>query len=1007
MSKTKIKKALWKRILKWTGILFLLLIILVALIPYFFKDQIIALIKEEANANINATLDFKDADLTIFSNFPNLTLVVDEVSIVGKDEFENVSLTEIKQLSLKLDLWSAITGDQFQIDAIHLIEPKINIQVLPNGMANYDIAIVDTTIVEEVVEEPTSAFKFALEEYAIVDGDITYNDKPSLTYLHLEHFNHSGKIAIDDIHYIIETITEETGVTMVYDKVAYFDESIFAMNCDLGIDMPEDEMTLSFKENEVRLNQLKLHFDGDMLMKDDFMDFDFTFNTIDQTFKSLLSVVPGAYSSSFDDIKTDGSIEFKGSLNGKYSDTDMPGFDLTTKINNAWLQYPDLPSKLKDISMDLNIKRTAGPDLDNLIVDLKSLGLKFLENKIDASLYLTHPMTDPHIKSLIASYLDLAELGKVIPLEEGESYSGIINADIALEGKLSSIEQENYDEFKAEGDLIVSEMDYKTAALPYDVQIDSMHFAFTPASLRLSAFESRVGSSDFSAKGDIQNYMAYALKGDTLQGQFLVSSKLMNVDELMGTEGAVEVVEVSEENSEVIVYDSATAEVFVVPGNVDFALNTKVNEMIYDSLSMYNLSGAVSLKNGIATMKDISIEVLEGTIGMNGSYEALSPKRALIDFDYDINGLSFKESFKYFNTVEKYMPIAKYCEGKFSTKLNMKAKVDEFYNPIYSTITGLGDFTSNSVKITEAPVFEKISKLIKLDKFKNQTIQNMDLSFEFKDGKIWLEESPIKLGKYSSTISGTTSFDQDIEYKVKTEIPKEAFGSAANEVLSGLLGKVEDATGQKVNIPDNIPLTINIMGNIMDPQIKTNLKDAGKDAKQNLVDQGKEMLKDKIGEEAAKLLADAQKQADKLIAEAKVQSDKLREEAEKAALKIEKEAIKAREDAGKEADKAAEELKQEGYKNADKLVEEAKNPLAKIAAQKAAEKLKEKTDKEVEALKAKSLVQADKLKATADAQADKTRKQGNEKADLVDSTAQKEADKIMETAQNKVDKLTE
>jgi len=1004
MSKKKNKKALWKRILKWTGITFLLLIILIALVPYFFKDQIIALIKEEANASLNATLDFKDADLTIFSNFPNLTLTVDEVSIIGKGEFENVPLTEIKQLSLKLDLWSVLTGDQFQIDAIHLVEPKINIQVLPNGKANYDIAIVDTTAVEEVSEEPASAFKFALEEYTITDGDITYNDKPSLTYLHLEHFNHTGKISIDDIHYVIETVTEETGVTMVYDKVAYFDESIFAMNCDLGINMPEDEMTISFKENEVVLNKLKLHFDGDMLMKDDFMDFDFTFNTIDQTFKSLLSVVPGAYSSSFDDIKTDGNIEFKGSLNGKYSETDMPGFDLTTKINNAWLQYPDLPSKLEDISMDLNIKRAAGPDLDNLIVDLKSLGLQFLENKIDASLYLTHPMTDPNIKSHITSYLDLAELGKVIPMEEGESYTGIINADIALEGKLSSIEQEKYDEFKAEGDLVISDMDYKTASLPYDVKIDSMHFAFTPASLRLNAFESRVGASDFSANGNIQNYMAYALKGDTLQGQFLVSSNLMNVDELMGTE---EVVETSSENTQVVAYDSSAAEVFVIPGNVNFTLNTLVKEMIYDSLSMYNLAGSVGLKNGVATMKDISIEVLEGTIGMNGSYEALSPKRALVDFDYDINDLSFKESFKYFNSVEKYMPIAKYCEGKFSTKLNLKAKVDEFYSPIYSTVTGLGDFTSNSVKISDAPVFEKISKLIKLDKFKNQTIQNMDMSFEFKDGKIWLEESPIKLGGYNSTISGTTSFDQDIEYKVKTEIPKEAFGSKANEVLSGLLGKVEDATGQDINIPDNIPLTINIMGNIMDPQIKTNLKGAGDEVKQNLVDQGKEILKDKFGEEAAKLLADAQEQADKLIAEAKVQSDKLRAETESAALKIEEEAVKAREDASKEADKAAEELKQEGYKNADKLVEEAKNPLAKLAAQKAAEKLKLKTDEQVEALKEKSLLQADKLKETADAQADKTREEGNAKADLVDSTAQKEADKILETAQNKVDKITE
>lgn len=47
-------------------------------------------------------------------------------------------------------------------------------------------------------------------------------------------------------------------------------------------------------------------------------------------------------------------------------------------------------------------------------------------------------MSDPNIKAEIMSNLDLAELKKVIPMDEGDDYSGIIEFDVKLKGKLSA-----------------------------------------------------------------------------------------------------------------------------------------------------------------------------------------------------------------------------------------------------------------------------------------------------------------------------------------------------------------------------------------------------------------------------------------------------------------------------------------------------------------------------------------------------------------------------------------
>ena len=70
-STSKKKKSFIKRLLKWTGITFLVLIILILLLPVLFKDQIVQFIKDEANARLNAELDFGEVNLSLLSRFQN------------------------------------------------------------------------------------------------------------------------------------------------------------------------------------------------------------------------------------------------------------------------------------------------------------------------------------------------------------------------------------------------------------------------------------------------------------------------------------------------------------------------------------------------------------------------------------------------------------------------------------------------------------------------------------------------------------------------------------------------------------------------------------------------------------------------------------------------------------------------------------------------------------------------------------------------------------------------
>jgi hypothetical protein len=1001
MSETnKPKKALWKRILKWSGLSFLLLFIFALMVPFLFKDKIIQLIKDQANANLNATIDFGDVELTFLSTFPNLTLTISDISVMGKEEFEDVRLAQISETQVTLDFWKIFAGT-YEIETFKLTRPNLYVLVLPNGKANYDIAINDSTVVEEEIE--SSPFKFAIQSYEIQEGNIVYDDQYYLTYINLDNLNHKGTLSIDDIIYNLSTHSSIDHLTFGYDGINYINNSVSDIACDIEIAMPENEMKFTFKENTAMLNQLGLHFDGWFLMNDELMDMDISFSTVENNFKSLLSLVPGAYTSDFDQIKTDGTLHLNGTIKGIYDDTNMPGFDMNLVVENAWFQYPGLPEKVKNIDINMHTKRDAGPDLDNLTVDIEHFSLEFLQNKVDIALKLNTLMSDPFIDGRIQSFINLAELNKAFPLSEAEQYSGIITSDVLLKGKSSALENERYEEFEAKGDLKVKQMNYTSSAMEYSTAIDSMLFKFSPQALGLTYFEAKIGKSDISASGSLTNYLAYILRNETIEGKLKINSSYLDLDELMGTEEptSAATIESTPETS------TSSTGLYVLPTNIDFTLESNFKTVKYDGMELKNMGGNILLKEGKASAEKLRMDLFDGTLLMNADYYATSTKEADVTFDYDIRNLDIPTAYNFFNTIEKYAPIAKYCEGRFSTTLTLSTKINQNYEPIYETITGKGIIKTNKVTLKEVPVFTKIADLVKIPGLKEQTLTNMDISFEFKEGKVWMKETPLKLGTINGKISGTTSFLQELDYIMDLEIPQKAFGNNATSIISGLLGNVSAQTGLAVSIPDIIPVKIKIGGTSTNPIITTDLKDQGKEAASGLLDQGIQIAKDKLSEEAKKILAEAQAQADKIMAEAKVQADKVRAEAEIQAKKIEDEGKKSADKLRLESQKQADKIKEEEYKAAQSLIDQATNPVAKKGAEKLAEEARKKTDQKIAEMLAKSDAEALKVEQTAKQSADKVRNEANDKANGIENTGKTQSDNVLKSANDKVDKMTE
>jgi AsmA-like C-terminal region len=956
--KVKKKKSWFRRILKWTGYTILFLIAAIIIIPIVFKDEIKELVLDEVNTMLKADVEIKDFDLTFLSTFPNVTIQLYDVSVTGRTEFKGVKLAEIKQIEAHVGLWDVIGGDQIEIDEVHVTDANFDVRVSPEGKANYDIVIPTEELPEEKQAEP-SKFKLSLQEYTLNNINLVYDDQAGDMYAKIKNLNHtgSGDLTEDVVDFVTSTTMDE--LTYEMEGLSYLSKVKTKADATLLMEFGATTSKFTLKENNFELNNFKFGIDGFYEMLADHDQMDLKLNAKEISFKDLLSLVPSFYQSGYESMIAKGNVKMGGEVKGRMDDKNMPGWDFGLNVNKASIKYPDLPGTISNITVDAGSTFAGGENLDKMTLDVDKFHADFVGNVIDARLKMRNPLTDPLLDSKLLAKINLATLGKVMPLAEGESYKGKLNADVVVNGRMSALEREDYEAFKALGTLELFDMLYKSKDLAEDVAISSMVFRFSPKNLALEKLNATMGKSDFAVNGTIDNYMGYIFRNELLKGDFTFNSNNLDLDQLMGVTGSSAA---PADDAPATEASSAEGEPVLIPENVDFNLNTSIKKIKYNGIDVNNVNGNVNMKEEVASLNNMTMQTMGGTVGLKGSYNTKDHNKPGIDFGYNLKDIDIQTLAKNFVSIDKLAPIAKYTKGKISSNLDMKSSLTKNLEPIYSSLTGGGDLFTNMVTISGFEPFTKLSEELKISKLANQTIKDVKAKFKFTDGKVVLSPFNVMMSGIDTRVEGSTSFEQAIDYKMTMNIPKEMIPSGMIKLAEQGLSKVNGVV-PKLNvgsIPDVIPVKALVGGTVTKPKITTdfkeallkatgNLKDNLKEQGKELVDKAKDSIKgivnDKVNEvkedlnaKKQEILDKAQKEADKVKSEAKKVADQARQEGENACDAAYKEAgnnpIKK-----KAADVSCKQAKKTAENKATKIENEAQEKADGIMA-----KAREKAD---------------------------------------------------------------
>ena len=938
------------KLLKILFVFILFIVLVLAVTPLLFKKQIVELANKEANKALNAQVHIDDVSISLFRRFPAISIGLDELLVTGNPPFVGDTLVHLERFELSANPWAFLFDKHLEVQKIMLHRPYIHAIVLADGTANWDIAIAEDdstlaiepedTMVEETSDQMDLSFK--LNNFSIVDANIIYFDESANMQAAITSFNLSlkGDMTGDEANLTLQSDID--AINFILDGVGYLTNTRFDMLVDVGANLKDNVYTL--KDNHLSLNELVLKWDGSITVFDDGLGFDLAYTTSNTSFKTLLSLVPAMYTNEYADLETSGKLMLEGVVKGDLVGDYIPNVTGVLSVSHASFKYPDLPKAANDINIDIKYA-IDGKQMDNTTLDINRFHVDLGGNPFDMVLNLRTPISDPFINGNLTLDVDLATLADVLPMDKAK-LSGKFGAKLDWMGNVSVLEQEKYEDFKAQGKVTMNEVQFESVELSSLIRVPKLDVDFSPKYLSLNSCQIAVDKSDFNLTGRVSNYIPYALSDGMLKGAFELSSSYIDINHLMAL-SPTDTSMVESVDTLMVTSDSLDSgeQAVPIPANIDVLFSANLDHLLYDKMDIRQFVGLISIRDQRLVLEKIAMNLLEGSMNLSGEYNTQDIESPIAEFKIEASKIDIPSAYETFMVIEKFAPIAKQATGKVSLDISLSTFIEPDMSPRLSSLVSRGGLSSETIGIKNSPALSKIGEKLNTEKFDNLVLNNVDLQYEIRDGKLFVDPFEVNMGEATAVIAGQQSLDQTMDYSFLITLPADMVGV---DKLTQSIGGLAAEKGINISAPEKINLGARVTGFISDPKVTLDMKKSKTSGGASVKEEMKQVAQEAIDKEKEEARKKARAEADKIMREAEKQAQVVKDEAKKAADVVRKEAdIKA-----------------------NNLVNEAKNPISIVAAEKGAAEIRKQGDQKAKAMEDEAAVKADAILKEAEKKAD-------------------------------------
>lgn len=196
---------------------------------------------------------------------------------------------------------------------------------------------------------------------------------------------------------------------------------------------------------------------------------------------------------------------------------------------------------------------------------------------------------------------------------------------------MSTIEKRQYEAFNFDGSLLLDSFIMRSVSIDKTIEIVNAQLSFSPRFVNLSHLDLKVDNNDLSANGKLENFIPYLLSDGVLKGNLQLNSNNFNITDLLP----------KTENSD-LPDDTVAISPVKIPDNIEFSVQALFKKLIFDNIELTNTTGEMLIVDQELILKRLNMEVLGGTMFLNGKYDTRDSTQAKAELALNLNQIDIQ-----------------------------------------------------------------------------------------------------------------------------------------------------------------------------------------------------------------------------------------------------------------------------------------------------------------------------------------------------------------------------
>ena len=339
--------------------------------------------------------------------------------------------------------------------------------------------------------------------------------------------------------------------------------------------------------------------------------------------------------------------------------------------------------------------------------------------------------------------------------------------------------------------------------LPETVYIPSIDFNYSNREMAINDARVELGNSDLNLKGNVRHIGKWFRHEAVLEGELDIVSDHCDANQLLAWFSADEGSEetnptpgsstdghrqsdraelfTSSREGEPSVEPTTSpkgrtggvseTDPFLVPTDVDLALNTHMQEVEIFNQTAKDLKGGIFVKDGTLILDEMGFVCRAAKLQLTAMYRTPRRSHLYLGFDYHMIDVDIDELLTMIPNLEQMVPMLSSFKGAAQFHLAAETYLNSQYQPKMSTLRGAASLTGKDLVVLDGETFSKISKLLLFNKKTENRIDSINAELTVYKNEIDVYPLCVQMDNYMVALGGRHNTDMTFNYDINVLSP--------------------------------------------------------------------------------------------------------------------------------------------------------------------------------------------------------------------------------------------